>query len=141
LACLSICSHPFGFSNAAQTFQIMMNRVTCNLEAVFAYMDDSGVGFSDRQTHLFHLEALFSDLAANGLAINFEKCVFAILTLDILGYTISAAGLAPTAEHTAVVNAYPPPLPGYQTIATFPWLGKLLLRFSSGLRLSLVTLN
>jgi hypothetical protein len=38
----------FGLSNAAQSFQHMMD----NVEAVFAYIDDSRVGSPDRQTHL-----------------------------------------------------------------------------------------
>jgi hypothetical protein len=44
--------------------------------------------------HLAHLEALFSALAANGLAINLEKCAFAIPSLEILGHTISVGGSA-----------------------------------------------
>jgi hypothetical protein len=47
------------------------------------------------------LEAFFSALAANGLAINLEKCIFAVSFLELLGHMISVAGLAPTAEHTA----------------------------------------
>jgi hypothetical protein len=56
--------------------------------------------------HLAHLEALFSALAANGLTINLEKCVFAIPSL---GHTIWVVGSAPKAGHTAVINACPPP--------------------------------
>jgi hypothetical protein len=67
---------PFGLSNAAQTFQRMMDRATDSLEGVFPYMDDLGVGSPDRQTHLCHLEAFITALATNGLAINLEKCVF-----------------------------------------------------------------
>ncbi len=72
---------PFGLSNAAQTFQRMMDRTTDGLEGVFAYMDNSRVGSPDRQTHLRHLEAFFNALATNGLAINLEKCVFAVPSL------------------------------------------------------------
>ncbi len=100
---------PFGLSNAAQTFQRMMDRTTDGLEGVFAYMDDSRVGSPDRQTHLRHLEAFFSDLATSGLAINLEKCVFAIPSLEILGHTISATGAAPTADHDAEIENCPPP--------------------------------
>jgi hypothetical protein len=32
---------PFGLSNAAQTFQRIIDRTTDGLEGVFAYMDDS----------------------------------------------------------------------------------------------------
>jgi hypothetical protein len=86
---------PFGLSNAAQTFQRMIDRTTDGLEGVFAYMDDSRVGSPDRQTHLRHLEAFFSALATSGLAFNLEKCVFAAPSLEILGHTISAAPTQP----------------------------------------------
>jgi hypothetical protein len=100
---------PFGLSNAAQTFQRMMNRTTHGLEGVFAYMDDSRVGSPDRQAHLHHLEAFFKALAANGLAINLEKCVFATPSLEILGHTISATGAASKADHAAEIENCPPP--------------------------------
>jgi hypothetical protein len=61
----------------------------------------------DRQTHLILLKALFFALAANGLAINLEKFVFAIQTLEILGHTILAVGSAPTAEDTAAIHSCP----------------------------------
>jgi hypothetical protein len=54
----------------------MMDHITDGLEGVFAYMGDSRVGSLDRQTHLRHLEAFFTALAANGLAINLEKMCF-----------------------------------------------------------------
>jgi hypothetical protein len=76
---------------------------------VFAYMDDSRVGSPDRQTHLRHLEAFFTALAANGLAINLEKCVFATPSLEILRHRISATGAAPTADHAAKIKNCPHP--------------------------------
>jgi putative transposase len=55
------------------------------------------------------LEAFFNALATNGLAINLEKCVFAVTSLEILGHTISATGSAPTAGHaTEMESALPP---------------------------------
>jgi hypothetical protein len=58
-------------------------------------MDDSRVGPPDKQTQLVHLEMLFTALAANGLAINLEKCIFAVPTLEILGHSILVAGSTP----------------------------------------------
>jgi hypothetical protein len=43
---------PFWLSNAAQTFQRMMECTMNGLEGVFVYMDDLGVGSLNRQTHL-----------------------------------------------------------------------------------------
>jgi hypothetical protein len=87
----------------------MIDRTTDGLEGVFAYMDDSRVGSPNRQTHLRHLEAYFTALSANGLAINLEKCVFATPSLEILGHKISATGVAPTADHAAKIENCPPP--------------------------------
>jgi hypothetical protein len=67
------------------------------------------VGSPDRLTHLRHLEAFFIALAANGLAINLEKCVFTTPSLEILGHRISVTGAAPTADHAAEIENIPPP--------------------------------
>jgi hypothetical protein len=72
-------------------------------------MDDSRVGSLDKQKQLRHLEAVFNALATNGLAINLEKCVFAVPSLEILGHTISAAGKAPTAGHATEIELCSPP--------------------------------
>jgi hypothetical protein len=87
----------------------MMDQTTDGLEGVFAYMDVSWVGSPDRQTHLCHLEAFYSTIATNVLVINLEKCVFAAPSLEILGHTISATGMAPTNDHAAEIKNCPPP--------------------------------
>ncbi len=87
----------------------MMDRTVDDLEGVFAYMNDSRVGFPVRQTHLLNLEAFFNALAANGLTINLKKCIFAVPTLEILGHMISATGSAPTAGHATAIESCPPP--------------------------------
>jgi hypothetical protein len=99
---------PIGLSNAAQTFQRMMDRTVDGLEGVFAYIDDSRVGSPDRQTHFLHLEALFNSLAAKGLAINLQKCVFAVPTLEILGLMILKTGSAPMVGHATAIESPPP---------------------------------
>jgi hypothetical protein len=63
----------------------MMDHTLDGLEGTFPHMDDSRVGSPDRKMHLHHLEAFFAALAANGLAINLDKCVFAVPTLEFLG--------------------------------------------------------
>jgi hypothetical protein len=101
---------PFGLSNAAQAFQRMMDRTIDSLEGVFAYMDNSHVGSPDRQTHLLHLEAFFNPVATNGHAINLEKCVFAVPSLEILSHMISATRSTPTADPATKIESCPPPL-------------------------------
>jgi cytoskeleton-associated protein 5 len=116
---------PFGLSNAAQTFQRMMDPTCASLEGAFPYMDDSRIASRNRETHLQHLDKFFAALAANGLAINLQKRVFAVPTLEFLGRKILVTGLASAVDHTADIKNCSPP-PGNQAIATFPWHGKLL---------------
>jgi hypothetical protein len=52
---------------------------------------------------------LFAILAANGLALNLEKCIFAISKLDFLGHCISAAGVAPFRDNVQVILNFPKP--------------------------------
>ncbi len=85
-----------------------MDRITDSLEGVFAYMDDSCVVSPDRQTHL-HLEAFFNALATSSLAISLIKCVFAVLSFEIPGHTISATGSVPLAGRTAEFEFCSPP--------------------------------
>jgi hypothetical protein len=46
----------YGLSNAAQTFQRMMDSTCAGLEGAFPYMDDSRIASWDRETHLQHLD-------------------------------------------------------------------------------------
>jgi hypothetical protein len=98
------------------------------------------VGSPDREMHLHHLDKLFSALAVNGLAINLEKCVFAVPTLEFLGHRISAAGLAPVTDHTAEIQNCPPP-PGHQAIAMFSRHGEFLPPFLAKLCSSVAPFN
>ncbi len=47
----------------------MIDLTCADLEGMFPYMDDNRVGSPDRETHLQHLDKLFSALAVKGLAI------------------------------------------------------------------------
>jgi hypothetical protein len=117
---------PFGLSNAAQTFQCMMDCTIDALEGVFAYMDDSRVGSPDMQTHLLHLEVFFNALATNGLAINLEKCAFCSSLFGNsrphdFGYRIDPH------RRSRRRNRIPPPR--HQETETFSRHGKLLPPF------------
>ncbi len=56
-----------------------------------------------------NLRTLLAILAANGLALNLEQCVFAVYELDFLGHRISAAGIAPLQDNVQVILDFPKP--------------------------------
>jgi hypothetical protein len=70
----------FGLRNAAQALQWLKDNIFMGLEFVFSFLDDDGVFSKSKEEHWTHLRTLFTILAANGLALNLEKCVFAILS-------------------------------------------------------------
>jgi Reverse transcriptase (RNA-dependent DNA polymerase) len=66
-----------------------------NLLFVFVYLDDGGVASRNLDEHMEHLRAVFRILVDNGLAVNLDKCEFAVPELDFLGHRLSAAGVTP----------------------------------------------
>jgi hypothetical protein len=51
-----------------------------------------------KEQHWEHLWMLFSILATNGLAVNLEKCLFAVAKLNFLGHRTST-GVAPLRDN------------------------------------------
>jgi hypothetical protein len=92
----------FGLRNAAQALQRLKDNILKGLDYVFSFLDDDGVFSKSKEQHWTHLRTLFAILTANGLALNLEKCVFAISELDFLGHRISAAGVAALQDNVQV---------------------------------------
>ena len=99
----------FGLRNAAQSLQRLKDNILMGLDFIFSFLDDDGVFSKSADLHWQHLRALFAVLAANGLALNLAKCVFAVTELDFLGHRISAAGVHPLRDNVQVILDFPPP--------------------------------
>jgi hypothetical protein len=99
----------FGLCNSAQTLQRMQDQIFRDLPCTFVYLDDQWVATRDIDQHMADLRAVFQRLADNGLAINLEKCEFAVPELDFLGHRLSAAGVTPLATSIQVMHDFPRP--------------------------------
>ncbi len=99
----------FGLRNAAQALQRLKDNILMGLDYVFSLLDDDGVFSKSKEQHWTHLRTLFTILTANGLALNLEKCVFAVSELDILGHRISAASVASLWDNVQVILEFPKP--------------------------------
>jgi hypothetical protein len=102
----------FGLRNAAQALQQLKDNILMGLEYVFSFLGDDGVFSKSKEEHWTHIRTLFAILAANGLALNLEKCVFAVPELDFLGHRISAAGVTPLRDNVQVILDFPKPTDG-----------------------------
>jgi hypothetical protein len=98
---------PFGLRNAGQSFQRLMDTVLSGLERVFVYIDDILVASKDEKQHMEDLRAVCTRLRENGLLIRPEKCVFAKVEMEFLGYTVDSKGVRPTKEKVKAVKEHP----------------------------------
>ena len=82
---------------------------TCTESVVFLLRDfiefcdgffDDVIIFSETiEEHLIHLEKVLNKLAEYGMFINFEKCQFAMNSVNFLGHNISDKGILPTVQN------------------------------------------
>jgi hypothetical protein len=80
---------PFGLKNAGQSFQRLLDTVTADLAAAFAYLVDV--------------------IIASSLVLNLEKCVFGQPEVEFLGHRVSARGVEPLEDHVAAIRDFKPP--------------------------------
>ena len=100
---------PFGLRNAAQTFQRFMDQALRGIPFAYAYIDDVLIASSSPEEHLQHLRAVFERLAAHGIIINPNKCLFGVNELDFLGHHIDRHGISPLPEKVQAVRNFPQP--------------------------------
>ena len=65
-----------GLQNSAQSFQRLLDDVLRGLPGLFCYLDDILVFSRTKKDHMKTLEELFKRLAAAGLTLALDKCVF-----------------------------------------------------------------
>jgi Reverse transcriptase (RNA-dependent DNA polymerase)/RNase H-like domain found in reverse transcriptase len=100
---------PFGFKNAAQTFQRLMDHLLQGLPFVFIFLDDILVASPSLVEHEAHLHQVLGVLRDNGLVVNPEKCQFARETIEFLGHVVMKDGLSPLESHVGALVNFPPP--------------------------------
>jgi hypothetical protein len=100
---------PFGFSNAAQGFQELIDEVLAGLPFVFVYLDDILVASLTRTQHKQYLEAVFDCMVEHGLVTNAAICRFAQTSLEFLRHVVSADGVKPIASHVEAIRNFEEP--------------------------------
>ena len=100
---------PFGLRNAAQTFQRFMDQVLRGIPSVYVYIDDVLIASATPEQHLQDLRTVFERLAAHGIVINPNKCLFGVTELDFLGHHIDQHGITPLPAKVQAVRDFPQP--------------------------------
>ena len=91
------CRMPFGLRNAPSQFQRIMNRILAPYVGKFCmvYLDDIVIYSKSLQQHYSHLNTIFTAIQNANLTLSDKKCHFFKTSLKLLGYTLSASGIAP----------------------------------------------
>jgi RNase H-like domain found in reverse transcriptase/Reverse transcriptase (RNA-dependent DNA polymerase) len=100
---------PFGLKNAGMTFQRLMDRIFFDLPFAFIYLDDLLVASRDKEDHRHHLRQVLQRLQDNGLVLNLDKCQFGLPSLEFLGHSVSAGGIAPLPARVEAIRAFTRP--------------------------------
>jgi Reverse transcriptase (RNA-dependent DNA polymerase) len=85
-----------GVAISSDIFQSKISQLMVGLDFVRAYLDDVLVATKGSyQEHILNLEQVFQKLDTANLRINIEKCTFATLEFEYLGYLVTTAGIRP----------------------------------------------
>mgnify|MGYP006175924273 CR=1 FL=1 len=101
---------PMGLCNSPDIFQEKIHILMDGLEFARAYIDDLLiVSHKNFETHVDHLEQVFTRLAEAGLKINAVKSHFCQNQLEYLGYLIDRQGVRPTIKKVQAILDIAPP--------------------------------
>ncbi|BHF77926.1 hypothetical protein SprV_0602103600 [Sparganum proliferum] len=98
---------PFGFRNAAQSFQGFIAEVLWGLLSTYVYNDDIHVASSSAEEHASHLRQIFDRFQQHGLQLNFNKCIFGVSSLDFLGHHVDQHRITPLLEEVQSILSLP----------------------------------
>ena len=81
---------PFGLGNAPATFQRAIDMILAGVkwQYVLVYLDDIIVYSADAESHLSHLEKVFTLLGENGVTLKAKKCHLFSNEVEYLGHVI-----------------------------------------------------
>ena len=124
---------PFGLSNAPCTFQSLMNHVFQDISRKFllVFFDDILVYSPDWESHLQHLQEVFSILRHQQLYLKASKCTFGATEIEYLGHFISAEGVRTDPSKIAAIKQWPTPT-SVKQLRSFLGLANYYRRFIRG---------
>ncbi|KAG2216374.1 hypothetical protein INT45_007377 [Circinella minor] len=102
---------PFGVVNGPHCFSrsIYLAMQPFLGDFVEAFIDHITVYSPDLETHLDHLQQVFSRLEEVNMRINSKKVIFMKESIEVLGFIISTKGVHPSKNHILRTKEYPRP--------------------------------
>jgi hypothetical protein len=98
-----------GLTNAAPTFQRLMDSIFGDLDFVSCYLDDVLIASRTAEEHLQHLTIVFERLHKHQLLARETKCAFFMREIKFLGFVFSAQGKSVDPAKTEALRVLPAP--------------------------------
>lgn len=111
-----------GLTNAAPTFQRLMDSIFRDLDFVSCYLDDIMIASKTATEHLQHIDIVLQRLQQHQLLAREAKCAFFMSEIKFLGYVFSAAGKAVDSTTVEAICQIPAPETVHQLQR---WLGQV----------------
>ena len=89
---------PYGLGSAPELFQSILSDILCDIPNVLVFLDDILFAAKTISEHDSILRQVLKWLFDKGIALNKEKCQFALTEIDFLGYHLNATGIAPSSK-------------------------------------------
>ena len=118
---------PFGLKTLPSHFQRVMAMLLHDLDYARVFIDDVVVFSKSSGEHAMHLREVIRRLNEAQLILNVDKCHFARLEVNLLGFRINPYGRK--IDPSRLVNLAEWPVPASQTAAELPRFRQLLARF------------
>lgn len=105
------CRIPFGLKTAGSGFIRALNLALGNEFSSFltCYVDDLLITSRDFNSHLAHLEAVFSRLSQHNFTIRLSKSLFFRTSVPFLGFILTPEGVRPNPDKLEVIKNFPVP--------------------------------
>ena len=98
-----------GLTNAAPTFQRLMDSILGDLDFVSCYLDDVLIYSRSVEEHLSHVSRVLERLHQHRLIARESKCSFFLTEIQFLGFVFSQQGRAVDSSETAALCLLLPP--------------------------------
>ena len=92
-------------------FKETLNKILSSLfgKICFVYIDDIVIFSKNPREHAEHLNIVFQRLREVGLKVKRKKCYFGKKEVELLGYQVSAQGIAPQESKVKAIKYLPQP--------------------------------
>lgn len=105
------CRMPFGITNGVSCFQKVMDEFihTNCLSDTYCYLDDITICGKTKEEHDKNIDNFMKAAKRSNLTLNYDKCTFSALSINLLGYHICKGEIKPDPERLQPLLELPLP--------------------------------